>query len=75
MSERPDWLDVLPVRRVVIVPVDFPNLHIIPVMRRPELSARQMRVKLTGEDEDPVFWKFVGAVRRAIGRNREGMLA
>ena len=59
----------------MIVPVDFANLHIIPVLRRPKLPARQMRVKLTSEYEDSVFWKLVGAVRRAIGRNREGMLA
>lgn len=59
----------------MIVPVDFANLHVIPVVRRPEFPARQMRVKLAGEDEDPVFWKLVGAVRRAISRNWEGMLA
>ena len=75
MSERSDCLDVLPVRRVVVVPVDFPNLHVIPVVRRPKLPARQMRVELTGEDEDPVLWELVGAIRGAIGRNWEGVLA
>lgn len=45
-------LDVLPVRRVVIVAVDLANFHSIPEVGREQLTAGQMRVQLGGEHVD-----------------------